>query len=250
MIMDRRGAGTIGRSMWAVALGSVALFMLGCGDASPITPDASGPSTTVDSGDAPIDAVDSGDANDQDGPDPAGDAASDAPDARDVGCSCSPFDSGSPISTADVALPCYCERSAWPVAFSGRPPCDTYDEVLDCSEARNRYIYVETYTNCSQVTVGYGVVNAVDLRVYDGATHALVGALRSDDYPSFICGSGDRVGMLRAGIVPGAECKTAKTEQPCRPTEDAGGLRDEEVAAAARALPGHRGQRVLDGHSR
>jgi hypothetical protein len=214
--------------MWAVALGSVALLLVGCGETSPITPDTGGPSTAVDSGDAPLDAVDASDANGRDGPDPASDAASDTPDERDVTCSCSLFDSGSPTSSAEVALPCFCRRTAWPIeAFLGRPPCDTYDEVLDCSKVRNRDIHVETYTNCGQVTVGYHGVNAdgaggVDLRVYDGATHALVGALRAGNYPSFICGLGNSPSMLRAGVVLGAECMIAKTEQPCRAREDAG----------------------------
>ena len=232
----------VARSIWAVALGSVALFLLGCGETSPITPDAGGPSSTIDSGDAPLDAVDPSDVNGQDGPDPAADAASDVADARDVACSCSLFDSGTSVS-AEAALPCYCMRTAWPIeAFLGRPPCDTYDEVLDCSRARNRYIYVETYTNCSQVTVGYRGVDAdgasgVDLRVYDGATHALVGALRAGNYPSFICGPGsNRVGMLRAGIVPGAECEIATTEQPCRPT-DAGDAATADASPVSPSAP-------------
>jgi hypothetical protein len=198
-------------------------LLIGCGETSSITPDAGSPTTAVDSGDALIDAVDPGDANDRDGAEPIGDGSPDTPDARDVACSCSPFDSGTSMTAADTALACYCNRGAWPIeAYAGRPPCDTYDEVLDCSEPRSRDIYVETYTNCSEVTVGYGIVNVVDLRVYDGATHALVGALRAGSYSSFICGSANRVDMLRAGIIPGAGCTIAKTEQPCRPPEDAG----------------------------
>jgi hypothetical protein len=142
-IMVRQDGRTVARSMWTIVLGSMALFLLGCGDTSPNMPDAGGPSTAVDSGDAPPDAVDPSDANGGDGPDPAADAAADALDAR--ACTCSPFDSGSPMSLAEAALPCYCMRSAWPIeAFRGRPPCDTYDEVLDCSQVRNLHIYVET----------------------------------------------------------------------------------------------------------
>jgi hypothetical protein len=212
----------VARSMW-VAFGGVALFMGGCGSASTITPDGGGAPPAFDGGDAPLDTVDLGDTNAEGGlhPNPVGDGSSDAADAA---CSGSPFDAGIPIPTAEVALPCYCARTAWPLeAFMGRPPCDTYEEVLDCSKVKNRYVYVETYTNCSEVTVGYGLVNAVDLRVYDGVTHALVGAQRGGDYPSFLCGVGNRsIGMLRTGIVRGAECTIAKTEQPCRPPEDAG----------------------------
>jgi hypothetical protein len=77
------------------------------------------------------------------------------------------------------------------------------------------------------VTVGYRGVHAdgasgIDLRVYDGATHALIGALRAGNYPAHICRLSNRAEMLRTGILPGAECTIAKTEQPCRPTEDAG----------------------------
>ena len=165
-------------------------------------------------------------------PDTATDASShdatvDVPPIPDAGCSCSRVDAGFPLALGAIPLTCYCDMPSWPVTFTGRPACSTYETLLGCPDG-GYPIYVETYTNCNLVKVAYGVFNAADFNVFDATTHELVGAMRADDYPSSFCGL-DRVNGLEAGIVPGPECEVAKREYPCRldggdaqaPTNDA-----------------------------
>jgi hypothetical protein len=145
------------------------------------------------------------------------------PDATsDAGCACARVDAGIPLGIGAIPLPCFCGMTSWPVTFTRRPACSTYDAVMSCPDGGFPF-YVQTYASCNLLVVQFGVHNAVDYNVYDATTHELVGAMRADDYPSQMCGA-DRVNALQAGVVPGPECELTKTEQPCRPSDggDAG----------------------------
>jgi hypothetical protein len=138
-------------------------------------------------------------------------------DASDSGCACSRVDAGVRPDVGAIALPCFCEISSWPAAFTPRPLCPTYDAVMRCPDS-GRPVLVQTYAGCNLVVVHFPVQNGADFNVYDATTHELVGAMRADDYASMTCGS-DRVGTLQAGIVPGPECELTKTEEVCRPSD-------------------------------
>jgi hypothetical protein len=132
----------------------------------------------------------------------------------DTGCECSIRPVSTSLPPAGIlSMSCYCPKQDWHDDFGERPNCPTYDDAVQCPDAA-RSFNIATYKNCNLVTVNYDVSNAVDMRVYDGTTHELVGAMRGTDFVVSTCGSG-HVGMIQSGVVPGPECVRDQWVRPC-----------------------------------
>jgi hypothetical protein len=138
-----------------------------------------------------------------------------SPDA-DPSCPCAPVEWGVPLATGQIPLPCYCGKSDWPADMFGG--CRPYDALLSCPIGIP-YVYVETYSNCNLVKIGYAGFSNVDFNVYDATTRELVGAMRGkDDEPALTC-NGRGANLIAAGMIPGPECEVKAFEEPCWPAD-------------------------------
>jgi hypothetical protein len=120
-------------SRLATTLFACISLIMACSDDTPTQPD----------GGAPTDAVTDLSLNDG----PPVDAIDDAPPS-DAGCECSRVDAGVRPDVGAIPLPCFCEISSWPSAFTPRPLCASYDAVLVCPDG-GRPVFVQTFAGCN-----------------------------------------------------------------------------------------------------
>jgi hypothetical protein len=137
----------------------------------------------------------------------AGDVA--PPDDADGGCACEPDEQN---IGGRMSLSCYCAGG-----------CPTYDQALTrCTAGAPPEVNrVDDYEACNLVVMtSGGNIPGGGVYVFDRATHDLVGASSSADYPAFKCGDASVFGY-RAGTFPPPGCTVSRSVPRC-PSVDGG----------------------------
>lgn len=139
----------------------------------------------------------------------------DASNDADPSCPCSSVERGVPTPTGDIPLACFCAKTDWPESsFAKREACRSFDSWTNCPP--NSLVFVETYTNCDLVKIGYASPYSLEFNVFDAASHVMVGAMRGDGNrrPTYAC-DGQGMNVISAGTIPGPECRVKSYEQHC-----------------------------------
>ena len=139
------------------------------------------------------------------------------------------------VPSDDPDAECVCRADGW----SGRMPslrcfcggeCPTFEQLLGrCTPFGDpSFNEVVEHAACNLVKITFGGGFGGSIYVFDGTTHALVGASNGDDSPTVDCGT-SKVFGISAGTFPPSDCPISARRPRCpvdldasRPSFDAG----------------------------